>query len=87
MSDATAIDWVGVCREEGLDLAELRLVLGRYRAYQGYYRKGGRGEPLPLEAWFNWYRIETASETSQQAPSSSGCSVDDDALIRGVIAS
>ena len=80
-----SIDWVNACRAEGLDPAEVRLVLGRYQAYRGYYLKGRRGEPLPLAAWFDWYRIETASEKSQQAPSPSGCSVDDDARNRGAI--
>ena len=85
MNSATSTDWVSTCRDEGLDPAEVRLVLGRYRAYQSYYLTGGRGEPLPLETWFNWYRMETASETSQQAPSPSGCSVDDDARNKGAI--
>ena len=56
------VDWVRACRDEGLDPAEVRLVLGRYRAYQTYYLAGRRGEPLPLEAWFNWYHAETVSE-------------------------
>lgn len=85
MGDPTATDWVGACRDEGFDPAEVRLVLGRYRAYQGYYLKGRRGELLPLETWFNWYRMETASEAGQQAPSPSGCSVDGDARNRGAI--
>ena len=63
----------------------MRLVLGRYRAYQGYYLTGGAGSPCRSTTWFNWYRMETASETSQQAPSPSGCSVDDDARNRGAI--
>lgn len=84
MNDAKLSGWVNACRAEGLDPAEVRVVLGRYRAYQGYYRNGRRGEPLPLAAWFNWYRLEAASEAGQ-APSPSGCSVDDDARSRGAI--
>ena len=71
--------WLSACGAEGLDPGEVRLVLGRYRAYQGYYASGRRGTPLPLASWFNWYRLEAASEHGEQAPSPSGCSVDDDA--------
>ncbi len=85
MPDAQPPDWVRLCLGEGLDPAEVRLVLDRYRAYERYYRSGSRGEPLPLAAWFNWYRMETASEATQQGPSPSGCSVEDDARNRGVI--
>jgi hypothetical protein len=78
-------DWASACRDEGLDPAEVRLVLGRYEAYRSYHTQGRRGEPLPIETWFNWYRMETVSETGQQFQSPSGCSVDDQARNRGVI--
>lgn len=85
MGEGAAMDWVSLCRVEGLELAELRLVLDRYRTYRAYYLKGRRGEPLPLETWFNWYRMEAASEAGQQAPAPGGCSVDDEARNRGAI--
>jgi hypothetical protein len=77
--------WLEFCRTEGLDPAEVRVVLSRYRAYRSYYRAGRRGEPLPLANWFGFYRMETASEVGQQAPAPSGCSVDDDSRNRGAI--
>jgi hypothetical protein len=86
MSESATTGWLAACRDEGLDPAELRLVLDRYRAYRAYYVKGQRGEPLPLETWFSWYRMEAASEAQQQAPSPSGCSVDNDARNRGLMA-
>jgi hypothetical protein len=85
MSDHDLADWTGACRAEGLDPGEVRLVLERYRAYRAYYLDGRRGEPLPVETWFTWYHRETASETGQQAPAPSGCSVDDDARNRGAV--
>ncbi|CAG0938894.1 hypothetical protein GPROT2_00438 [Gammaproteobacteria bacterium] len=77
--------WDEWCRAQGLDPAEVRLVLGRYRAYRLYYESGRRGEPLPLENWFTFYRMETASEVEQNAPTASGCSVDPNARNRGAI--
>jgi hypothetical protein len=85
MAEDDAPDWFGACRADGLDPAEVRLVLRRYEAYRGYHTQGRRGEPLPIETWFNWYRMETISETGQQFQSPSGCSVDDQARNRGVI--
>ncbi len=78
-------DWLALCRAQRFDPAEVRLVISRYEAYQRYYSAGGRGEPLALAAWFNWYRMETASEVEQNAPSPSGCSVDPNAEYRGAI--
>ena len=72
-------------RAEDLDPAEVRLVLSRYQAYLRYYQTGRRGDPLALAAWFNWYRMETASEVQQNAPTASGCSVDPNARNRGAI--
>lgn len=85
MTESDPGAWLRQAREEDLDPAEVRLVLGRYRAYQRYYQAGGRGEPLGLEAWFHWYRMETASEAEQNAPTPSGCSVDPGARNRGAI--
>ncbi len=85
MTDRPPQDWTSRARAEGLNPAEVRLVLGRYQAYRRYYETGRRGEPLSLEAWFNWYHAETLSEHGPQAPPPSGCSVDDDASNRGAI--
>lgn len=80
-------EWAVMAQAEGLDPGEVRLVFGRYQAYRRYYAEGGRGEPLSLEAWFSWYRMETASEVEQNAPTPSGCSVDPNAQYRGAIRS
>ena len=79
-------EWAAWCREEGFDPAEVRLVFGRYQAYRKFYDAGGRGEGLPLQNWFTFYRMETASEVEQNAPTASGCSVDPNARNRGAIA-
>jgi hypothetical protein len=84
MAESPRPDWICIAESEGFDPGEVRLVLGRYQAYRRYY-KTGRGEPLPLETWFNWYRMETASEVQQNAPTASGCSVDPNARNRGAI--
>jgi len=78
-------DWITACRAEGFDPGEVRVVLGRYQAYRRYYGAGGRGEPLQLAAWFEFYRMETASEVEQNAPTASGCSIDPNARNRGAI--
>lgn len=87
MADAAAspTEWADWCRGRGFDPAEVRLVLGRYQAYRRYYEGGRRGEALPLENWFTFYRMETASEVQQNAPTASGCSVDPNARNRGAI--
>jgi hypothetical protein len=85
MTDRGLIGWTDACRAEGVDPAEVRLVLERYRAYRAYYLKGGREQPLPIENWFTWYHAETVSEAGAQAPSPSGCSVDDEARSRGAV--
>ncbi|MCK6370744.1 MAG: hypothetical protein L6Q83_05325 [Gammaproteobacteria bacterium] len=84
-SEETVSGWMENCRRDGLDAAEVRLVYQRYRAYRAHHEKGGRGDPLPLERWFGWYRLEVASEAGTQAPSPSGCSIDDDSRNRGMI--
>lgn len=85
MTEPGRDDWVALCRAEGFDPGEVRVVLGRYQAYRRYYADGRRGEPLALEAWFEFYRMETASEVQQNAPVASGCSVDPNAENRGAI--
>jgi hypothetical protein len=76
--------WLRLCRDAGLEPAEVQRVLSHYRAYRTYTVQQ-RGEPLPLPAWFRFYRMEVASEGGQQAPAPSGCSVDDDARNRGAL--
>jgi hypothetical protein len=83
---SSAAQWLQACRAAGLEPAEVRLVLERYRAYRRYYAQGGRGEALPLAGWFSWYRMETASEVQQNSPTASGCSVDPHAVNRGAVA-
>lgn len=85
MTQPGGSDWAALCRAEGFDPGEVRVVLGRYQAYRRYYADGRRGEPLGLEAWFEFYRMETASEVQQNAPVASGCSVDPNAENRGAI--
>lgn len=84
--DAADQDWDAQCRAAGIDPEEVRVVLGRYLAYRRYYDKQPGAEPLTLEAWFRFYRMEAATETGQQAPPpAGGCSVDDEARHRGAI--
>lgn len=85
MAEQDRAEWLDLARAEGLDPAELRLVLSRYQAYLRYYRTGRQAEPLSLEAWFHWYRMETASESEQNSPAATGCSVDPEARNRGAI--
>jgi hypothetical protein len=85
VADPATTEWTAWCRDRGFDPAEVRLVHGRYRAYRAYYEGGRRGEPLPLANWFTFYRMETASEVEQNAPTASGCSVDPNARNRGAI--
>ena len=77
--------WLEQCLAEQIDPNEVNLVLQRYEAYRRYYHQAGRGQPLPLAEWFNWYRIEAATEASASTPSPSGCSVDADSHSRGAI--
>jgi hypothetical protein len=86
MSDTDQMkDWDQRCRAEGVDPNEVRLVLGRYEAYRRFYETSRRAQPLALDAWFRWYRVEAMTETGQKAPPPGGCSIDDDALHRGTI--
>jgi hypothetical protein len=80
----TRPDWKALAEEEGLDPAEVRVVLSRYQAYRRYYEAEGRGEALSLEAWFECYRMEAASEAGATS-TASGCSVDPNARGRGAI--
>jgi hypothetical protein len=78
--------WQEQCRAAGIDPAEVRLVLGRYRSYRDYYDRLPGTEPLSLDAWFRFYRMEVATETGQQAPApAAGCSVDEGARHRGAL--
>ncbi len=85
MSEEAGPEWLRLCREEGLEPGEVRLVLGRYKAYREYYLQARR-QPLPLEGWFECYRIETASDATAASPAANGCSVDGDSQNRGAIA-
>jgi hypothetical protein len=78
-------EWQDLARAEGVDPAEVRLVWSRYQAYRRYYAGEGRGTPLTLETWFDYYRLETASEAGGSAPTASGCSVDPNARNRGAV--
>ena len=53
--------WRVLCRERGLDVAEVEMVSARYRAYRSYMAPKGGG--LPLEDWFRYYRMEKASDS------------------------
>ncbi len=86
MAEDPVSAWIRSCRDEGLDPAEVRLVMGRYLAYRDFYQRDSRGSPLPLARWFEWYRIETASEATGGSPAADGCSVDSGAQNRGAIA-
>lgn len=79
-------DWQAQCRAAGIDPSEVRVVLKRYLAYRRHYEGVPGSEPLSLEAWFRFYRMEVATETGQQAaPPAGGCSVDDEARHRAAL--
>jgi hypothetical protein len=70
--------WLELCRTEGIDPDEVRLVFSRYEAYRQYTEK--LSQPIPLERWFRFYRIEKSSEGDEAQPAPSGCSIDSDAV-------
>lgn len=79
MNDGTEQVWRALCRETGIDPEEVRLVFTRYDAYRKYTNEQ-RNEAIDLERWFQFYRMEKASEGAEAQPAPSGCSVDSDAV-------
>lgn len=86
MAEPDPPDWQDLARDEGIDPAEVRVVFTRYQAYRRYHRPERGAEPLPLETWFRYYRMESASEAGQGTSAAPGCSVDPNARNRGVLA-
>jgi hypothetical protein len=78
-------DWRGLCREEGIDPAEVRLVYERYDAYRRY-TDGGAGDPLGVDQWFRFYYREKTSEGIQAGAVPEGCSADGDAVNNACLA-
>lgn len=78
MNKQSARHWLELCRTEGIDPDEVRLVFSRYDAYREYTDK--LSQAIPLEQWFRFYRIEKSSEGDESEPAPSGCSVDSDAV-------
>lgn len=72
-------DWQGMCRQEGIDPDEVRLVFARYEAYRRF-TENGAGEAISLSQWFRFYHREKTSEGIQAGPAPGGCSADGDAV-------
>jgi hypothetical protein len=79
MSDGEGQNWMDLAREHRIDPDEVRLVFDRYDAQRRFYAQG-RAEPMGLDQWFQFYRMEKASEGQQSGPVPSGCSVDSGAV-------
>ena len=71
--------WLDLCREEGIDPDEVRMVFDRFDA-QRKYNEDKREAAIELDRWFRFYRMEKASEGAQAGPAPAGCSVDSDAV-------
>lgn len=72
-------DWQALCRQEGIDPGEVRLVFERYDAYRTYTKKTSNGA-ISLEQWFRFYHAEKSSEGGEAEQVPSGCSADGDAV-------
>jgi len=68
-----------MCRQEGIDPGEVRLVFERYDAYRRFTDKGS-GAAISLQQWFRFYHREKTSEGVQAGPAPGGCSADGDAV-------
>jgi len=85
MNDIDNDDWRGLCRQEGIDPAEVRLVYERYDAYRRY-TEGGSGDPIGVDQWFRFYHREKTSEGVQAGAVPEGCSADGDAVNNACLA-
>lgn len=79
MKNIDSVDWRCLCREEGIDPAEVRLVFERYDAYRRYTERG-TGDPIGVDQWFRFYHREKTSEGVQAGAPVAGCSADGDAV-------
>jgi hypothetical protein len=80
MPDKAVMDWLALAREHCIDPEEVRMVYGRFDAQRRFYASG-RGKPMALGRWFEFYRMEKATEGPRAAgPAPSGCSVDSAAV-------
>lgn len=68
-----------MCRDDGIDPAEVRLVYARYQAYRRF-TEAGRGGAIGIDQWFRFYHREKTSEGIQAGPAPGGCSADGDAV-------
>ena len=71
--------WQDLARAHRIDPEEVRLVFERYDAQRRFHARG-RSEPIALAQWFEFYRLEKATEGRQAGPAPGGCSVDSDAV-------
>lgn len=78
MSEGSEQIWLKLCRTEGIDPEEVRLVFRRYAAYRNYTDKLSRA--IGLEQWFSFYHMEKSSERDDALPAPAGCSVDSGAV-------
>jgi len=75
MTETNNTDWRMECQRLDLDPHEVKKVSSRYDMYKGYTEKE-TGEYLPLDRWYQWYRVEKLSEGhATRTPPVEGCSV------------
>jgi len=74
-----ADQWLEVCRVNGIDPQEVRLIYARYAAYRGF-NEAKTGSSIPLAQWFSFYRLEKGSAGLQVEVPAEGCSADGDAV-------
>lgn len=79
MPDTPPMAWLDLAREHRIHPDEVRTVFARYDAQRQFHARG-RGEPIDLAQWFQFYRMEKSTEGRQAGPAASGCSVDSDAV-------
>lgn len=79
MLDADRAAWLQLAGAHQIDPEEVRVVFDRYDAQRQFHAQG-RGEPIALAQWFQFYRMEKATEGRQAGPAPGGCSVDSGAV-------
>ena len=86
MNDKTS-SWRQRCINIGLDPQEVKSVSSRYDMYKTY-TDANRGNTLPLDRWYKWYRVEKLSEGhAMLAPPVTGCSIGPDTGPEGAVVS
>lgn len=82
MTRSDSPDWQAMCRQQGIEPDEVRLVFARYEAYRRFMGQGAgaSGGAISLDRWFRFYYREKTSEGIQAGTPVGGCSADGDAV-------